>query len=75
MPSASPARAPSDRGGIPNALLRAGDCFERVQFLIRPEVSSRIAAGGRVVLGPGMRVDLILDFEGRPGERFTVRSP
>jgi hypothetical protein len=28
--------------------------------------------GGRVVLGPGMRADLILDLEGRPGERFTV---
>jgi FtsP/CotA-like multicopper oxidase with cupredoxin domain len=28
--------------------------------------------GGRVVLGPGMRADLILDLGGRPGERLTV---
>jgi FtsP/CotA-like multicopper oxidase with cupredoxin domain len=26
----------------------------------------------RVVLGPGMRADLILDLTGRPGERFSV---
>jgi FtsP/CotA-like multicopper oxidase with cupredoxin domain len=28
--------------------------------------------GGRVVLGPGMRADLVIDMSGRPGERFTV---
>ena len=28
--------------------------------------------GGRVVIGPAMRVDLILDMAGQPGERFTV---
>ena len=28
--------------------------------------------GGRVMLGPGMRADLILDMRGKPGERFTV---
>ena len=28
--------------------------------------------GGRVVLGPAMRIDLILDMTGRPGERFRV---
>jgi len=28
--------------------------------------------GGRVVIGPAMRVDLILDMTGQPGERFTV---
>jgi FtsP/CotA-like multicopper oxidase with cupredoxin domain len=27
---------------------------------------------GRVILGPAMRVDLILDMAGAPGERFTV---
>jgi FtsP/CotA-like multicopper oxidase with cupredoxin domain len=27
---------------------------------------------GRVVLGPAMRADLILDMTGKPGERFTV---
>jgi FtsP/CotA-like multicopper oxidase with cupredoxin domain len=27
---------------------------------------------GRVVLGPGMRADLVIDLGGRPGERFTV---
>src|SRR3546814_4371208 len=30
------------------------------------------APGGRVILGPAMRVDLVLDMTGRPGERFTV---
>ena len=29
-------------------------------------------AGGRVVLGPAMRADLVLDMSGEPGERFTV---
>ena len=28
--------------------------------------------GGRIVLGPAMRADLIIDMEGKPGERFTV---
>jgi FtsP/CotA-like multicopper oxidase with cupredoxin domain len=28
--------------------------------------------GGRVVLGPAMRADLVLDMSGRPGEHFTV---
>lgn len=30
--------------------------------------------GGHVVLGPGMRVDLILDCVGAPGERFAVND-
>jgi FtsP/CotA-like multicopper oxidase with cupredoxin domain len=30
--------------------------------------------GGRVILGPGMRVDLILDMTGAPNERFQVRD-
>ena len=29
-------------------------------------------SGGRVVLGPAMRMDLILDMTGRPGDRFAV---
>ena len=28
--------------------------------------------GGRVVLGPAMRADLVIDMSGRPGERFPV---
>jgi FtsP/CotA-like multicopper oxidase with cupredoxin domain len=28
--------------------------------------------GGRVVLGPAMRADLVVDMSGRPGERFPV---
>ncbi|MGI8658254.1 MAG: multicopper oxidase family protein, partial [Candidatus Limnocylindria bacterium] len=28
--------------------------------------------GGRVVLGPAMRADLVIDMEGEPGGRFTV---
>ena len=27
---------------------------------------------GRIILGPGMRMDLILDMTGKPGERFQV---
>ena len=29
-------------------------------------------AGGRVVLGPAMRADLVVDMRGKPGERFGV---
>lgn len=29
-------------------------------------------AGSRVVLGPGMRVDLVIDMTGKPGERFSI---
>jgi FtsP/CotA-like multicopper oxidase with cupredoxin domain len=32
-------------------------------------------AGGRVVLGPAMRADLVFDLTGRPGERFSVIDP
>jgi FtsP/CotA-like multicopper oxidase with cupredoxin domain len=28
--------------------------------------------GGRVVLGPAMRADLVIDMSGRPGERFGI---
>jgi hypothetical protein len=29
-------------------------------------------AGGRIVLGPAMRIDLILDMTAKPGERFPI---
>jgi FtsP/CotA-like multicopper oxidase with cupredoxin domain len=32
-------------------------------------------AGGRVILGPAMRADLVFDMTGRPGERFSVIDP
>jgi FtsP/CotA-like multicopper oxidase with cupredoxin domain len=32
-------------------------------------------AGGRVILGPAMRADLVFDMTGRPGERFSVVDP
>jgi FtsP/CotA-like multicopper oxidase with cupredoxin domain len=35
-------------------------------------VAPHAPAGGRVVLGPGMRADLVLDMTGRPSERFQV---
>jgi FtsP/CotA-like multicopper oxidase with cupredoxin domain len=35
-------------------------------------VEPRELDGGRVVLGPAMRADLVLDMSGRPGQRFTV---
>jgi FtsP/CotA-like multicopper oxidase with cupredoxin domain len=28
--------------------------------------------GGRIVLGPGMRADVVLDMTGKPGDRFNV---
>ena len=31
-------------------------------------------AGGRLVLGPAMRIDVVLDLTGRPGERFMVKD-
>jgi len=31
-------------------------------------------AGGRVVIGPAMRVDLVIDMTGEPGRRFTVED-
>jgi FtsP/CotA-like multicopper oxidase with cupredoxin domain len=31
-------------------------------------------ADGRVILGPAMRIDLVLDMKGRPGERFSIRD-
>jgi FtsP/CotA-like multicopper oxidase with cupredoxin domain len=32
-------------------------------------------AGGRVILGPAMRADVVFDMTGRPGERFSVIDP
>ncbi len=29
-------------------------------------------AGGRIILGPAMRVDVILDMTGKPGERYPI---
>ena len=35
-------------------------------------VEAHVPAGGRVALGPAMRIDLLLDFTGKPGQRFRV---
>jgi FtsP/CotA-like multicopper oxidase with cupredoxin domain len=35
-------------------------------------VAPHAPEGGRVLLGPGMRADLILDMQGEPGARFAV---
>jgi FtsP/CotA-like multicopper oxidase with cupredoxin domain len=35
-------------------------------------VEPHAPAGGRVVLGPAMRADLVFDMTGSPGDRFTV---
>ena len=35
-------------------------------------VEAHVPAGERVVLGPAMRVDLLLDLTGKPGQRFRV---
>jgi FtsP/CotA-like multicopper oxidase with cupredoxin domain len=35
-------------------------------------VEPHAPAGGRIVLGPAMRADLVLDLTGKPGERFRV---
>lgn len=37
-------------------------------------VTPHAPPGGRVVLGPSMRCDLILDATGEPGERYVVRD-
>lgn len=37
-------------------------------------VEPHAAEDGRIVLGPGMRIDLILDGRGKPGERFIARD-
>ena len=38
-------------------------------------VEPHVPAGGRVVLGPAMRADLVFDMTGRPGDRSTVIDP
>jgi FtsP/CotA-like multicopper oxidase with cupredoxin domain len=35
-------------------------------------VEPHVPAGGRVILGPAMRADLLLDMTGQPGRRFRV---
>jgi FtsP/CotA-like multicopper oxidase with cupredoxin domain len=35
-------------------------------------VTPHVPPGGAVVLGPAMRMDLILDMTGKPGERFQI---
>jgi FtsP/CotA-like multicopper oxidase with cupredoxin domain len=37
-------------------------------------VAPHAAQGNQVVLAPGMRVDLVLDMTGRPGERYAVED-
>ncbi len=37
-------------------------------------VEPHAPANGRIILGPAMRVDLMLDMTGAPGERFAVRD-
>jgi FtsP/CotA-like multicopper oxidase with cupredoxin domain len=35
-------------------------------------VAPHAAAGGRVALGPGQRIDLIVDMAGKPGDRMAI---
>lgn len=35
-------------------------------------VEPHVPEGNRVVLGPAMRADLVIDMRGKPGQRFTV---
>jgi FtsP/CotA-like multicopper oxidase with cupredoxin domain len=35
-------------------------------------VEPHLPADGRIVLGPAMRIDLVLDMAGKPGERFQI---
>lgn len=37
-------------------------------------VAPHSPAAGRIVLGPAMRADIVIDMTGKPGERFTVRD-
>ena len=38
-------------------------------------VEAHESEGGRIVLGPAMRADLIIDMSGRPGEHYPVIDP
>ncbi len=37
-------------------------------------VAPHVPEGGRVVLGPAMRADVILDMTGKPGQRITIQD-
>jgi FtsP/CotA-like multicopper oxidase with cupredoxin domain len=46
----------------------------RVVALDGQPVEPHAPAGGRLVLGPAMRVDVVIDMTGKPGERFAVND-
>ncbi|MGH7004289.1 MAG: multicopper oxidase family protein, partial [Alphaproteobacteria bacterium] len=52
--------------------LRFGSLTPRVIATDGHAIEPHLPEGGRVVLGPGMRADLILDCAGEPGARVTV---
>lgn len=60
-----------------NARIFALDFAEHAPRIIALDgqpVTPHVPADGRIVLGPAMRVDLILDGTGTPGGRYTVRD-
>jgi FtsP/CotA-like multicopper oxidase with cupredoxin domain len=52
--------------------LEFGDHAPMVVALDGQPVEPHEPEGGRIVLGPAMRADLVIDMSGRPGERFTI---
>jgi FtsP/CotA-like multicopper oxidase with cupredoxin domain len=48
------------------------DHVPRIIALDGQPVAPHAAAGNRIVIGPAMRADVVIDMTGRPGERFRV---
>jgi FtsP/CotA-like multicopper oxidase with cupredoxin domain len=55
--------------------LQFADHQPRIIALDGQPVAPHEPAGGRIVLGPAMRADLIIDMTGRPGQRYSVTDP
>jgi FtsP/CotA-like multicopper oxidase with cupredoxin domain len=54
--------------------LEFGGHRPRIVALDGQPVAPHEPEGGRIVLGPAMRADIVLDMTGRPGERFPVND-
>lgn len=54
--------------------LQFADHQPRIIALDGQPVAPHEPDGGRVVLGPAMRADLILDMTGKPGQRYQVKD-